>query len=396
MALTDDELVGLLADLESDRVERKAGLDVDRACEAVCAFGNDLAGHGLPGVLFVGADDVTGRPSGLTIDDTLLLKLAGLRDRGTILPLPTMSVRRLDVAGGAVAVVEVLPSLTPPLRFKGVVWVRVGPRRARASPDEERRLAERRRSLDLPFDARPLPGLTVDDLDLELFTRTFLPAAVAPEVLAENGRSDIEQLASLRLTDTGGTPTVTGPLLLGFEPRRHLPGAYVQFLRLDGQGLADRVRDDKVLDGALMDVLRQLDELLSLNVVVSVDPTATPELRRPDYPIVALQQLVRNAVQHRSYEGSHAPIRLTWYDDRVEIFSPGGPFGLVGPATFGQPGVTDYRNPTLTAALAAAGYVQRFGVGIEVARQACARNGNPEPEFTVEPSYVAVTLRRAA
>ena len=42
----------------------------------------------------------------------------------------------------------------------------------------------------------------------------------------------------------------------------------------------------------------------------------------PDYPIVALQQLARNAVLHRSYENTHAPIRLYWFEDRVEIQNP--------------------------------------------------------------------------
>lgn len=263
MALSDEDLLALLADLESDRVERKSSLDVDRACQAICAFSDDLPDHGLPGVLFVGVDD-DGVPSGLQITDRLLLDLAGLRDRGTILPLPSLVVRAITVNGHQIAVVEVAPSLTPPVRYKGVVWVRVGPRRATASVDEERRLAERRRSLDVPFDARTVPGLSARELDLELFHRSYLPAAVAPDVLAENNRTELQQLALLRLADIGGTPTVAGLLLLGQAPRDRLPGAYLQFLALAATELSDAVRDEKLLDGPLVDMLRQLDELLLL------------------------------------------------------------------------------------------------------------------------------------
>lgn len=395
MAMSDDDLRALLVDLESERVERKASLDIDRACQAICAFGNDMPGRGLPGVLFIGADDASGEPTGLAVDDRLLLELAGLRDRGTILPIPTMSVRRLSVDAQHVAVIEVLPSLTPPLRYKGVVWIRVGPRRAQASPDEERRLAERRRAFDLPFDARPFVGLTTAALDLDVFTRVLLPSSVSAEVLEENNRTEVEQLASLRLTDTGGTPTAAGLLLLAPHPRDHLPGAYVQFLRLAGTQLSDPVQDDKLLDGSLLDVLRQLDELLTLNISTAVDVTATPEARHSDYPLVALQQLVRNALMHRTYEGTNTPVRVTWYADRVEIVSPGGPYGLVDRESFGRPGVTDYRNPTLAGALRSLGYVQRFGVGLDVARRACAENGNPPPEFAVEATFVAVTIMRS-
>jgi ATP-dependent DNA helicase RecG len=60
---------------------------------------------------------------------------------------------------------------------------------------------------------------------------------------------------------------------------------------------------------------------------------------------------------------------------------------------FGQPGVTDYRNPILAEAMGGLGYVQKFGAGLPIARQALADNGNPAPEFTVDVSYVGVVVR---
>ncbi len=118
------------------------------------------------------------------------------------------------------------------------------------------------------------------------------------------------------------------------------------------------------------------------------------QLRRPDYPVVALQQLARNAVMHRTYEGTYAPVRITWFSDRVEIQNPGGPFGQVNRQNFGQPGVTDYRNPYLAEAMKNLGYVQRFGVGIPLARKELQKNGNPPPEFIVEDAHVLVIVRR--
>ena len=93
------------------------------------------------------------------------------------------------------------------------------------------------------------------------------------------------------------------------------------------------------------------------------------EIIRPDYPIVAIQQLVRNAVLHRTYEGTNAPVRIQWFSDRIEILSPGGPYGRANRANFGQPGITDYRNPHLAEAMRNLGYVQRCGVGIALARK---------------------------
>ena len=127
-----------------------------------------------------------------------------------------MTVRKLRVDGGEVAVVEVRPSATPPVRFKGRVYIRVGPRRAIASLNEERRLNERRRSLDLPFDSRPIPGSSLADLDTYAFTAVLLPALLPPDVLADNERSIEQRLAALRLTSRDSRVcAISGPRFVG-------------------------------------------------------------------------------------------------------------------------------------------------------------------------------------
>lgn len=392
--MQDPELAALLSDLESDRVERKSSLaDGERIREAICAFANALTHPGQPGILFIGATD-DGRAAGLAITDELLLKIAALRDDGHIQPLPSMTVEKRRLAGGEMAVVTVQPAFAPPVRLRGRTWIRVGPRRALATPDEERRLSERRRHADLPFELRPCPGAGLTDLDLELFREIYLPSLVAPDVLAENQRTLQDQLRSLRFIDGQGSPTHLGLLVVGRAPDQFLGGAYLQLLRLDGDSLAAPIRNEKRLSGPLVQLLRQLDETLRLQVSSEVEIVSQPtEKRRYDYPLPALEQLSRNAILHRNYEGTNAPIRIHWFSDRVEIISPGGPFGQVTPENFGLPGVADYRNLHLAEAMRALGYVQRFGVGLEIARSALAANGNPPLELKVTPGFVFATLR---
>jgi len=396
MTLSDEELLRLLLDLESDRVERKASLsDKDKVAQAVCAFANDLPGHRLPGVVFVGANDRDGSPSGLPVTDDLLLNLADLKTQGNILPPPSISVQKRVLNGGEMAVVAVQPADAPPVRFQGRTWIRVGPRRGVATVEEERRLAERRRAGDLPHDLRPVHGASIDDLDLQLFERTYMPCAVAPDIIAENQRSLEDRLLSLRMVAAGDPlcPTVLGVLVLGKQPRDWLPGAYVQFLRIRGTSLTDPIVDQAAIEGALSDVMEQVEAKITAHIEVRTDVTSAPtEIRRPTYPLVALQQLVRNAILHRSYEWSNAPVRITWFDDRIEIQNPGGPYGQVRRDNFGQAGLTDYRNPHLAEAARNLGYVQKFGMGIQLARDACARNANPDPEFDVDDTGVLVRL----
>lgn len=395
--MNERELEILLNDLESDRVERKASIS-DRSVirQAVCAFANDLPNHQQAGVLFIGVNN-DGSCANIPITDQLLLTLSDMRSDGNILPFPTMIVQKRIIGGCELAVVIVEPSDAPPVRFNGRVWVRVGPRRATATPEEERRLAEKRRSKDLPFDLRPIASASVDDLDLELFRRVYLPSSLAVEILEENQRSIEQQLTSMRFTtvEPQPKPTILGVLVVGNDPRQIVPGAYIQFLRIDGRDLTDPIKDQKEISGPLSDLLRILDETFQVHISVASDITAQPvELRHPDYPIVALQQLARNAVMHRTYEGTYAPVRITWFNDRIEIQNPGGPFGQVNRQNFGQPGITDYRNPHLAEAMKNLGYVQRFGVGIQLARRELEKNGNPPLEFVVEDAHWLVTLKK--
>ncbi len=395
--MNNQELEELLFDLESDRIERKESIaDMKKIRQAVCAFANDLPNHRQPGVIFIGARD-DGSCAGLQITDQLLLTLSDMRSDGNILPLPMITVEKRVLRGCELAVVITEPSDLTPVRFQGRVWIRVGPRRAIATAEEERRLNEKRRSRDLPFDLYPLSSASIQDLDLDLFQRTYLSAAISPDILAENQRSTEQQLASLRFItpDSPAIPTVAGLLAVGKSPNDFIPGAYVQFLRFEGAELTDPIADQKSISGPLSQVLRELDEIFKANIRIPTDIVSeATEVRRHDYPITAIQQFVRNAVMHRDYQTSNAPVRVTWFVDRVEIQNPGGPFGQVTRQNFGQPGITDYRNPNIAEVMKNLGYVQRFGVGIQIARKALADNGNPPADFHIEDNHVLVTIRR--
>lgn len=392
---TDAELERLLRDLESDLVERKrSASDRTDVRRTICAFANDLPGSGRVGVIFVGVEN-DGSCANITVSDELLSTIAQMRGDGSMLPMPTMAVQKRRLAGCDVAVVFVAPSEQPPVRLQGRVLVKVGPTVQQASPEEERRLGERRRAGDLPFDLRPAVSADLGELDMDYFRSQYLPRAIAAEVLEQNRREISEQIESLRLA-LGGVPTYGALIALGRDPQRWVPGAWVQFLRVGGLEITDPIRDQKALTGRLEDVLRQLDEVLKINVSMRTEVATAPrESRRPDYPLSALQQLTRNAIMHRNYDGTNAPVRVYWYDDRVEIQSPGGLYGRMTPQNFGA-GATDYRNPLVAEAMVHLGFSQRFGLGIPLTRQALADNGNPPPDFAFETNAVGVTVRAAA
>ena len=395
--LTESDVKKIIASGESDRVEFKEILSESTSSsirEAICAFANDLPDHKKPGFVFVGVKD--DRTIGnLVVTDLMLQQLASMKTDGNIVPPPSLTVEKRVLQGKEVALMIVQPSNSPPIRYKGSIHVRIGPRRGIATSQDERILNERRQYGDRPFDVHPVSFAALSDLNLSQFEHEYLPQAFDREVLVANERSFEERLATTKMivSDADPIPTVLGLLVLGKRTLDHLPGAYIQFLRFAGNEVTDDITDEEAISGTVMDVLRRLDEKLNGHNRTSVDVTSgTRERRVSTYPIAAIQQIARNAVMHRSYEGNYTPTRVYWYDDRIEILSPGGVFGSVTIENFGRSGITSYRNPNLAEAMRNLGFVQRYGIGIPLANRLLRQSGHPEMEFNVDMNNVQVTI----
>lgn len=391
---SDEKLEAMLAELESDRVERKQSFNGDAprtVREAVCAFANDLAGHAEPGVVFIGVRDDGIPMEGFEVTDELLRQLSDIKTDGNIAPPPTLLVEKRHLKNHAVAVITVSPCDSPPVRYKGRIHVRWGPRRGIASAQDERILNERRRHRDRPFDVQGVPDATLAELDRLRYEQEYLPALVARDILAANERSYEQKLAATKMTtsDTDPVPTVLGLLVIGKSPADWIAGSYTQFLRLGGNDLTAPIVDEDAIYGTVSDQIRRLEEKVEVHNRRSIRfINRAKEESVEAYPLDALRQLIRNAYMHRSYETTNAPVKVYWFDDRIEIHNPGGPFGSVTPENFGKPGITDYRNPNLAEALRALGYVQRFGAGIAIARSSLGER----LRFEVEPGFVAAII----
>lgn len=396
MKLTDEALLARAMAPESARVERKLTLKGDgvnaKIHQSLCAFANDLAGTGECGVLFVGVSDA-GALSAQPIATKVREKLADFLRDGSIQPPPAGEVRVLESPAGHCVAVVVEPHVAPPVRFKGDIWVRVGPSNRRATREEEIRLAERGRANDLPFESQPARGMRVGDLDPRAID-DYLDRVIGAQTRRENQRPVPLQLRAQRLLTLDETPTHAGMLLLGRSPSQALPNGFVQMVRHAGQTRTTPIVDQLELRMNLLGLIDAILTRLRLWNPVALDMGAPRAVERPAYPVRALQEVVTNAVVHRRYD-MQAPVVIRWFSDRVECMSPGGPLAPVTASNF-ESGVTSYRNPRLAEALRALGYIQRHGLGVAFTQEALRANGNPPAEFDVDAMRVNVILRRVA
>ncbi|MDR1182328.1 MAG: putative DNA binding domain-containing protein [Bacteroidales bacterium] len=374
--ISDEQIRALLNDIENVRVERTISTDnTDKFAKAVCAFANDLPNTRVPGYLMIGAFD-DGTLNGLKVTDRLLRNLAGLRADGNIQPKPALMVWKASFPDGDIAIVEVQPSKITPVKYKGVTYVRIGARKAEANEEEERILREKSEVKSPTFDTTPCLHSTIDDLDLDLFKKEYLPKFVKASVLKNDKRTVKQQLVSLQLFDSAhDCPTVAGIMLIGKDPKHILFGSYIQYVQFAGKSRTSKVLNERQFSGNLLTMLKELDYFIKYTIQKQrpVFVTVLREEMRINYPYEAIRELAMNLVMHRNYQ-TNAPAKCYEYSDRIEIDNPGGLYGKVSPDNF--PNETDYRNPVIAVAMKTLGYVNQFGRGIEMVQEELEANKN--------------------
>lgn len=381
--MTIDEIQSLLHSTETSRIERtESTTNMDKFQEAICAFSNDMSNSRQNGYLIIGAKD-NGELSGLKVDDALYQKIAGIRSDGNILPIPMMTCERYELEGGDLLIVEVQPAFSPPVRYRGRTFIRIGPRRDIATLDEERILTEKRMSNMASFDASPCYRATIEDIDVDFIRTEYVPKAVDAEGLSNDPRDIRQQMAALGLYDLqNDCPTNACIILFGKKPRQFLPGMYLQYVRFAGLDKGAEIVDEKLFQDSLAKMMILLEAFIDYGVV-HTRPVAVSSLReknQSNYPEEALRELILNACMHRDYQ-SNMPTRFYQYNDRIEIMNPGGLYGKARPENF--PNVNDYRNPIIAQALKILGYVNMFNRGVSRVKRLMLDNGGQEPRFDV-------------
>ena len=197
---------------------------------------------------------------------------------------------------------------------------RRGDAKRQMQPDEHRRLVQARGHSDVTaVDEQTVAGTSLNTLTRDLWRRYTSSRAGEPPEIA---------LGKLKFVkdDQQGTPRATvGGLLLGCaEPRDWLPNAYIQAVCYG----SDRMDGNRQLDA--QDICGPLDEQIrgAMRFVLRnrrVAARKAPERSEvPQYGDRAVFEAVVNAVVHRDYAATGSHIRLFLFDDRLELYSPGG------------------------------------------------------------------------
>ena len=358
----------------------------DFVAECVAAFANADGG-----TLLLGVED-DGTPSGHGYPAEAAADLLAVPER-RLRPAVRCHTQRATLDGHEVFVVQVPIAPEAVMVEANGFPYRVGDRIVR-EPQEvinTRKEAYRR----VGYEQRIRPEATIEDLDLDLATR-FLGGTVF------RGRSAEELLTRYGLIlPRAGTPAVTNAALLLFGKApvlRWHPRAGVRFFRVAGKerrhgaerNVAQLARLDPPIASAIPEAYRQTKDHVRRSE--KLHDLFFREM--PEYPEFAWQEAIVNAFAHRDYEDQAREIEVWFFEDRMEVKSPGD---LVPPVTLdllrSRTPVHASRNPLLVRVLVEVGLMREEGEGIPRMFDEMERSFLRAPEFRVGASELTVLLR---
>lgn len=321
-------------DLNQVEVKRGSG-GIPNLANTLCAFGNLSGG----GTIIIGLDENQDFAVVGVTDAAAVHQAIAAQARKAIDPPLTVGINTVDVNGKAVVVTEVagLPVSLRPCKAGGRAYLRQADGDYLMSPQEEQQLLAAR---DRPrFDATPVAGTSVKDLDPEL---------LAPYVSSVRNSSrrlqNVDEVTLLRrrgvLDAISDNVTLAGLYALGEYPQQFAPSLSVTAAVVNAPGSPDRLVDLAHFDGPIPDLLDSSMQWLrrNLRTGIRVRPDGH-NVDHPEFPLSALREVIANALVHRDLsphtQSKRVEIRLR--PDRLVIDSPGGLWGL-SRELLGKPG----------------------------------------------------------
>ena len=394
--------------MESNRVEFISGWNPTPIIHSICAFANDIDNVG-GGYIVVGVEEKDGTPvlpvKGIPQErvDGILKELIGLCHM--IEPLYYPVVEPVLFQGKYIIVIWVSGGHGRPYKAAKDVhsdkstklyYIRKFSSTIVASPEEEKELFYI--STDIPFDDRPNLAADVSDLDIGLMRAH----------LKEIGSSLYEHSLSMDALDiaknmqlVAGPPEAVKPLNVGLLMFSERPEKYFRYARVEVVDIPDPTgtnMTEKVFTGPIQ---RQLSDALAfiknytLKEVVIKSADRAEATRISNYPYAAIEEILANAVYHRSYQEKE-PITVRITSESIEITSFPGFDRSISDKDIAELRIRArvYRNRRIGDFLKELKLIEGRNTGFPNAIKALKANGSGMPRFEMddERSFLSVTI----
>ncbi len=328
--------------------------------KTIVAFANDAGGE-----MYIGIKDNPRQVTGINEEELISIeeKISNLI-HDTCEPIILPEISFLTYENKHIIKVQIFKGSNPPYHLKSKsisesTYIRVGSSNRQATPEIISELERQKRNTS--FDSELVYGKTIDDININAFKEFFI------EKTGEKLTPQVLQKLELFQTEHGKKlPTHAIILLSDDELRKQLfPYAKIECARFKGSTPGNFI-DQKSIDvnialqpeQAYQFILRHISE-------GSADYTGVYRNDRWEYPVIAIREVLRNAVIHRDYSLTGKDIKIAVFDDKIEITSPGK---LLPSVDFNdmEAGQSDIRNKVLAPVFKRLGIIEQWGNGLKL------------------------------
>ena len=389
---TLEEIRSLAAKGESENVEFKATTaELDRAARTIAGMANQAGGS-----MFVGVK-ADGTLVGQEVTERTLEKVAGQINR--VAPSPICSVTTVPVDERfSVIVIRVEAGPLRPYRWNNKEYLRTGAATLELSEEQARQILldsehQGQRWEDLPSD------LSIDDLDAGEI-RTTVETAIRLGRVKDPGAAEVlPLLRGLGLLDSKDGLTNAATVLFATEEallRHHIAQCQLKVARFLGTQNIAPMGDEHQWTGNLFALYRRADRFLldHLRISAVVPKDSWIRVDTPEIPPTAMREAVLNALAHRDYSMWSGSTSVGFFDDRVEIASPGLlHFGLTPNLLYAAHQSMPW-NPRIARVLHQRGMIETWGMGFNKMVDEVREAGLVVPLVSEVPNHLVVTFTR--
>ncbi|MCL8009364.1 putative DNA binding domain-containing protein [Gelidibacter japonicus] len=327
--------------------------------KTIVAFANDSGG-----ILLLGIKDVPRAIVG--IDESDLFKLeesisASIIDSCSPTILPDISFLR--VGDKYLLKIKIAKGNNPPyhLKSKGIeagTYIRVGSSNRLANQELIEELNRKRNNIS--FDSLPVYAKALETVNLDTLEKHF------DEKAKEKLTPTILKKLNLIYQEHGNNYPTNALILLSDDILKEqiFPYSKIECAKFKGDIPGDFI-DQKTIDGPLSIQAEQAYQFVLRHISKNSEFEGVYRKDRWEYPIVALREVIRNAIIHRDYALSGKDIKIAIFDTKIEITSPGN---LLPTVDFNEmdSGQSDIRNRILAPIFKKLGIIEQWGNGLQL------------------------------
>ena len=339
---------------EATEYDKKLELEIKKPkswCKSVSAFANTLGGKLIFGI----ADE--GQMIGLENPEQDAEKISEII-KTRLDPIPEFKLSFHSVENGKILIIlDIFKGDETPYYYSGdgtmEAYVRVGNESVKATATELKRLVLREKNTS--YDSQ-ISTYKVDDYAFSKLRERYKKWT---------GTSfDEKDLVSFGLANEHGYLTNAGALIADENPIRCSRLFCTRWNGLNKMGGTIDAFDDAEYSGSVLSLIDNGEAFIKRNAKMMWRKTANSREEMPEYVERSYHEALVNALAHRDYLVNGSEVHIDIYDDRMEIYSPGGmPDGSViqdrDPLTV----PSTRRNPVLADVFNRLGYMERKGSG---------------------------------